>query len=366
VLKKLLFDNLFAKIVALLVSVLLWFYVSEQHQFEERLSVPLRLENIPEELTVLGDVPAFVEVLVRGQGRFLRHRVKGLYIAVDMSGATKGRYLRRFTPADVDIPLEEDVEVLEIVQPGLLKADLDRVAVKSVPVIPTTENAPAAGYARVGSAVVNPEEVTIRGAESIVSGVSSLRTEPISLRNASRMVVSRAKVDLGGLERVVCDPEQVAVAIPVEKLEDLTLASAPVVADADTSEWRVRWQPETISAVLNGPVSLMVGLRDVPPVVHVDASVLSAGRYFFDLSVNDRGTLTLVSREPEMAPPDSTDTTSSGGTAEPPPREPIELKVSFELPGGVSVTEVSPSRFHIVVEERNPRMDEDGLLLPAS
>ncbi|GEM_PF-2388947 len=365
-LKKLLFDNLFAKILALLVSVLLWFYVSEQQQFQERLSVPLRLENIPETLTLLGDVPEDVEVLVRGQGRFLRHRVRGLYVALDMSGATQGRYLRRFTPADVTVPLEEDVEILEILSPGILKADLDEVAVKSVPVIPTTESTPARGYARVGSPVVNPEEVTIRGAESIVSGVNSLRTEAISLRNASRMVVARAKVDLGGLERVRCEPEQVAVALPVEKLEDLTLASILVAANTDTSSWRVRWQPEHIEAVLSGPVSLMVGLRDVPPVLRVDASSLEAGRYFFDLSVDGRGRMTLLSREPEPAPPDSSDTTGSIGMTDAPPGEPIELGVSFDLPEGVSVSEVSPSRFHIVVEERSPTRDEDELLLPAS
>jgi len=366
VLKKLLFDNLFAKVLALLVSVLLWFYVSEQQQFQERFSVPLRLENIPENLTLLGDVPEDVEILVRGQGRFLRHRVRGLYVALDMSGATQGRYLRRFTPADVTVPLEEDVEVLEILAPGILKADLDEIAVKSVPVIPTTESAPARGYARVGSPVVNPEEVTIRGAQSIVSGVNSLRTEAISLSNASRMVVARAKVDLGGLERVRCEPEQVAVALPVEKLESLTLAAVPVVADADTSLRRIRWQPEEIEIVLNGPVSLMVGLRDAAPDLRVDASSLETGRYFFDLTVERRGRLSLVSREPEPAPPDSSDTTASGGVTEVSPGEPIKLGVSFDLPEGVSVSEVIPSRFHIVVEERSSLMEEDGLLLPAS
>jgi YbbR domain-containing protein len=361
-----LFDNLFAKILALVVSVLLWFYVSEQQQFEERFSVPLRLENIPEDLTLLGEVPTEVEVLVRGQGRFLRHRVRGLVLAVDLSGAAEGRYIRRLTPADVTVPLEEDVEVLEIIAPGLLKAEIDRVTVRSVPVVPTTESVPARGYARVGSPVVNPEQVMIRGAESIVSSVNSLRTEPISLSGATRMVVARARVDLGGLTRVLCEPEQVAVALPVEKIESLTLSGVQVTVEADTTQWNVRWQPEEVGTVLEGPVSLMVGLRDAPPALNVKGEALTAGRYFFDLEIDRRGRITLSSREPEPVPPDSTDTTRVADAA-PPPSEPITLRVSFDLPEGVRPSEVNPSRFHIVVEERVEGAPEQGeIVLPAS
>ncbi|MCK4545977.1 MAG: hypothetical protein KAW17_00920 [Candidatus Eisenbacteria sp.] len=364
-LKRILFENLFAKTLALVVSLVLWFYVSEQQQFEERFMVPLSLENIPEELTLLGEVPQEVEVLVRGQGRFLRHRVRGLYLAVDLAGASEGRYIRRLTPADVTVPLEEDVEILDILSPGLLKAELDRVAIRSVPVIPTTESEPASGYARVGSPVVNPEQVMIRGAESIVSGVNSLRTEPISLAGATRMVVARARVDLGGLERVRCEPEQVAVALPVEKIETMTLAAVRVEVDADTVQWHLRWQPEEVEVILQGPVSLMVGLRDSPPALSVDGRAMTVGRYFFDLSLDRRGKITLVSREPEPALPDTVDSVSV--VEAPPPSEPITLQVSFDLPDGVRPSGINPARFHIVVEAWvEGEAGEDQLVIPAS
>jgi len=361
VLKRLLFENLFAKILALLVSVLLWFYVTEQQVFQETLSVPLRLENIPESLILLGDVPEEVEVLVQGQGRFLRHRVRGLYMALDMAGASKGRYVRRLTAADVTVPVEEDVEVLEVVQPSTLSADLDRAATKTVPVLPATESSPASGYARVGAAVVNPETVTIRGAESVVAGVNSLRTEPISLRDANRMVVARAKVDLGGLERVRCDPEQVAVALPVEKIEAITLGRVAVAAMVDTTRWEVRWDPEEVETIVRGPVSALVGLRETLSAMQIDARPLTAGRYFFDLKVEDDGGMALARREPEPTLPDSTDTTAVLEPVAPP--EPIRLEVTFDLPTGVRVSEVTPSQFHIVVEELGRSVPEAGELL---
>lgn len=364
-LKRLLFDNLFAKILALVVSVLLWFYVTEKQTFQETMAVPLHLENIPEELILLGDTPANVRIVLQGQGHFLRHRVRGLHLTLDMSGAEKGRYIRRLTPADVSIPLEEAVEVLEIVTPQLLTADLDQLTVKSVPVIPATEHSPASGYARVGSPVVNPERVAIRGAESIVAGVSSLRTEPISLRGATRMVVARASVDLGGLERVQCEPGQVAVALPVEKIETLSLANIDVVVETDTTRWRIRWQPEEVEIVLEGPVSFLVGVRDVPPVMRIPASPLGAGRYFFDLTIDVETGVRLVSREPEPSVADSSDTTGIVGPTL--PVEPIHLGVAMDLPEGVSVTRVTPDRFHIVVEDVSNASGEEGeLILPAS
>jgi len=364
-LKRLLFENLFAKILALVVSVLLWLYVTEQQTFQETMGVPLRLENIPEDLTLLGDAPGTDQIVLQGQGHFIRHRARGLHLTLDMSGAEKGRYIRRLTPADVSVPLEEAVEVLEIVAPQLLTAELDHLAIKSVPVVPATEHSPASGYARVGSPVVNPEVVAIRGAESIVAGVSSLRTEPISLRGATRMVVARARVDLGGLERVHCEPGQVAVALPVEKIETLTLANIDVVAETDTTRWKTRWQPEEVEIVLEGPVSFLVGVRDVPPVMHIPASSLEAGRYFFDLTVDAETGIRLVSREPEPAVADSSDTTAIVGPTL--PVEPILLDVTMDLPEGISVIVVTPDRFHIVVEDVNEESVEEGdLILPAS
>ena len=99
---------------------------------------------------------------------------------------------------------------------------------------------------------------------------------------------------------------------------------------------------------------------------HGRIGLLQEGRYFFDLTMENTGALRLVSREPERAPPDSSDSTASDGVTEVVPQDPVELGVSFDLPEGVSVSDVIPSRFHIVVEERNSSQEEDGLLLPAS
>jgi YbbR domain-containing protein len=280
---------------------------------------------------------------------------------VDLSDADQGRYVRSLTPADVTVPLDEDVEVLSVRSPTQLKADLDRVAVRRVHVAATAQHDPAGGFARVGAAVVNPDTVTIRGAESLVSGIQSLQTEPISLGGATRMVVARAKVDLGGLQRVTCDPEQVAVAIPVEKVEALTLANVRVRANADTTRWSVRCVPDVVEVGLTGPLSLMAGLRDRPPAMHIDVSRLGAGRYFFDVSVEKSGRVRLLPRDsvgPLAGVPDSLRT---------PEREPgaRSLDAWIALPEGVFVARVDPYRFHIVVQQRGPRRDE-GVPVPTS
>ena len=62
--RKLLFDNWGIKLVSLGLSLTLWFYVTSKGKTEMTLTVPLELRNIPQGMTVVGDVAGSLEMRV--------------------------------------------------------------------------------------------------------------------------------------------------------------------------------------------------------------------------------------------------------------------------------------------------------------
>ena len=54
------------KVLSLGLALLLWMVVSGEETVERGLRIPLELQQIPNGLEVLGDVPATIDVRVRG------------------------------------------------------------------------------------------------------------------------------------------------------------------------------------------------------------------------------------------------------------------------------------------------------------
>src|SRR4249920_2624400 len=87
------------KLLALGVAVLLWMIVSGEETVERGLRVPLELQQVPAGLELLGEVPATVDVRVRGASGTLSRVGTGDVIAVlDLRGARAGRRLFPLTP----------------------------------------------------------------------------------------------------------------------------------------------------------------------------------------------------------------------------------------------------------------------------
>lgn len=172
------FRHLGLKAIAVGVAVLLWFAVGGEKIVERSLRAPLELQNVPEGLEVVGDAPGAIDVRVRGLSTVLGQLSAGDVVAVlDLSTARPGRRLFHLAPDHVRVPFGVEVTY---VGPGTLPLVFERSAVKVVPVVPSVEGQPAAGYA-VERVTVNPAEVEVVGPESVLRELKQAATEPVAL-----------------------------------------------------------------------------------------------------------------------------------------------------------------------------------------
>src|SRR5947207_841084 len=186
------FRHLGLKVLSLVLALLLWMVVSGEETVERGLRVPLELQQVPAGLELTGEVPATVDVRVRGASGTLSRVSTGDVVSVlDLRSARSGRRLFPLTPDQVRVPF--GVEVVQV-QPSALAMAFEPSASRQVPVEPAVDGRPAPGYV-VGAMIADPKNVEVIGPESAVRRVTEALTEPVSVFGARDRV--RQTVTLG-------------------------------------------------------------------------------------------------------------------------------------------------------------------------
>jgi len=183
------------KVLSVALAVLLWMTVAGEETVERGLRVPLELQQMPGGLEVLGDVPATVDVRVRGASGSLSRVGPGDVVAVlDLKSARSGRRLFPLTPDQVRVPF--GVEVVQLL-PSTIALQFEVTSSREVPIVPAVDGRPAAGYA-VGQMIAEPKTVEVVGPETAVESATEVLTEPIPVTGAKTNV--RQAVTLGLLD----------------------------------------------------------------------------------------------------------------------------------------------------------------------
>jgi YbbR domain-containing protein len=172
------FRHLGLKVLAIILASVLWFTVAGEHVVERSLRVPLAVRNLPPNLEIVGDLPAAVDVRVRGSAAQLSRLDSGDVVAMlDLATARTGSRLFHLRTDEVRAPYGIDVAQ---VMPPSISLSLENSIRRTVPIVPATDGDPAHGFV-VGRMSAEPATVQIIGPESHVRDVASATTEPIEI-----------------------------------------------------------------------------------------------------------------------------------------------------------------------------------------
>jgi YbbR domain-containing protein len=189
------FGNIWLKLLSLGLALMLWMVVSGEETVERGLRVPLELTQVPNGLELLGDVPATVDVRVRGASGALSRVAAGDVVAVlDLHTAQSGRRLFPLTPEQVRVPF--GVAIMQVL-PSAVTMTFEPSASRDLPIMPAVDGRPAPGYV-VGPLAAEPQTVEIIGPESAVKRATEVVTEPVSVAGARTHV--KQSVILGVLD----------------------------------------------------------------------------------------------------------------------------------------------------------------------
>jgi YbbR domain-containing protein len=173
------------KLLSVALAALLWLVIAGEETVERGLRVPFELQQMPEGLELLGELPATVDVRVRGASGTLGRVTPGDIVTVlDVRGARPGQRLFHLTQDQVRAPA--GVEVLQVTPPTVTMV-FEVTASKRLPIVPALDGRPAAGYV-VGPVGVEPSTVEVVGPKSAVARATAATTEPIAMAGANTTV----------------------------------------------------------------------------------------------------------------------------------------------------------------------------------
>ncbi len=188
------FGNFWLKLLSLGLALLLWMVVSGEETVERGLRVPLELTQVPAGLELLGDVPATVDVRVRGASGTLSRVGTGDVVAVlDLHMAQSGRRLFPLTPDQVRVPF--GVSIVQVT-PSAVTMAFEPSASREVPIVAALEGRPAPGFIVVGPLAVDPARVEVIGPDSAVKRATEVVTEPVSVEGAKAQIRQTAVLGL--------------------------------------------------------------------------------------------------------------------------------------------------------------------------
>jgi YbbR domain-containing protein len=293
------FRHLGLKVLAIALATVLWLTVAGEHIVERTLRVPLAVRNLPTTLEIEGDLPAAVDVRVRGSASQLSRLDPGEVVAMlDLTGARPGSRLFHLRTDEVRVPYGVAVEQ---VMPPSLSLSLEKSAQRTIPVVPATDGEPAAGFV-VGRISATPATVQIVGPESHVREVSQATTEPVEIDGRRERVRDVVTVGVADSSVRLVEPQSAEVVVEIQL--------APV--EREVSGVPVRWRnlgqglvaprvvPEVARVTIRGQRDALGAVQPDSIDAFVDLSGLGPGRYILRVQVDPSQEFGVGSVEPTV------------------------------------------------------------------
>lgn len=293
-LRALLFEDWTLKVLALLITLGLWYAVTTQ-----RAPATVRLRAVPLDFVLpegveIGNDPVDeVDVTLEGsQGKLAELNARNLVARADLSDLRTGDRVARLSNRNVAMDLPDGIRIVDIT-PRSITLHLEPVVERVVAVEARFEGAPPEGYVR-GAVQVVPQGVRVRGPESHVRSVQKIYTETISLEGQREsLTLPQAAVDIPD-QKVV--PLEAAVAVRVEIAEQTDVRRLTNVGVRSAAGGQAA--PQTAAVTLRGPRSVVGSLStdDLKIVVEVGEDGQTTPR--LSLPPSAAGRVELVSINP--------------------------------------------------------------------
>ena len=256
-LRALLFEDWTLKVMALVITLGLWYAVTTQRA---PATVRLRAVQIdfvlPEGVEIGNDPLDEVDVtLVGSQGKLAELNARNLVARADVTDLRPGDRVARLSAKNVLMDLPEGVRIVEIM-PRSITLHLETVVEREVPVEARFEGSPPEGF-RQGAAQVAPASVRVRGPESHVRAVERAYTETISLAGQREtLLLPQVAVDIPDHKVTPLDPT-VSVRVEIgEEQSERRFANVPVLSSSAASV-----SPASAAVTLRGPRWVVEALR---------------------------------------------------------------------------------------------------------
>ena len=269
-LKDYILENTGLKVLALLITAVLWLSVASRPVAQVTLrNVPILFQNLPESpnLEVTDTDAPSAQVYLEGPRDIVDSiRPTEITVFADMRAVEPGVRVKQLTVDTGRLP----ASVKAVVDPREIRVRVERVIEKDVPVKPRFDGEPPPGFELIGWQIV-PPTVRIGGAESRVHDINEVSTETVRLSGHTEPMTENVAIDIGSANVNLSDqsPRKVTLSVVIsEQRKERTLSGLPVTLINAPGGAKAR--PATVTVTLYGPRSLVDAITPDDVTVAVD------------------------------------------------------------------------------------------------
>lgn len=250
-----LLDNIWLKLLALVMGLLVWFHVATEKVYTYQIRLPVTKIDHREDLTLATMPPDSVLVTVAAKGKQLvQDSWQRSGIRINIAKLNAGRHTINLTPENTYLySPRKNVALEEVISPSQIELNLDTRASMKVPVRPDIIASAEDGFAVVRVIEPIPREVVLTGPRSVVRQVKTLSTEHKELDGLRNRVTVRAAVAVPDGYAMHVDPDSVTLEIDVVPVKTRVYDNLPVVVYHVPPSVNVTTNPPTVRVELTGP-----------------------------------------------------------------------------------------------------------------
>ncbi|HHS12897.1 MAG TPA: hypothetical protein ENN03_03905 [bacterium] len=267
------FENYRVKIFSAALAVIVWFFVVTDNSYFHVLSVPLHLINKPDDYILKTPVPSSVKVKFEGKGKdliLLEYRDKG--IELDLHNIRRETVFPLTAEMVQNIPSDLNVKPVGIVEPESIRVELDRFAVKRVPVRSDLTLNLLDGYIQVGKIQFRPDSIEVSGPRSLVNPISEVFTDSREYSGLVKDLKGRMDLRLPDESMLNFSHERVRFLVDIQRRGEIRFTEIPIHVTGVPANLRVVAVPSTLSLTVEGGVEILSRLKKEDIVATIDYS----------------------------------------------------------------------------------------------
>jgi len=291
--------RLFVFLIFVIIATIFWFLNQLEQEYETNVTLPVRYTNFPEDKILVNDLDKYFDIRVKGFGyKLLEYKISNKFLpfVIDVNSITMRMYSRkdyvkfyaltRNLSDKIEQQLSSELQIITI-EPDTLFFDFaDRIH-KKVPVVSRVKPLPASQYMIKDQILINPDSITISGANPIIDTINQVYTKKVEINDLTQNF--QEFVAIQRYDNVDYSDEKVKISITIEKFTEGNL-KVPLKVKNVPDSLILRTFPDEIS------VSYFVALSDYDKVLpqFFDAEV-----DYNDININNNKVKVRVTNWPD-------------------------------------------------------------------
>ena len=250
-----LLENVWLKVLALIMGLLIWFHVATDKTYNYELYLPLVQIDLTDSLTLTKNPPDSFLVSVSAKGKqLLRKKWRSDGIRISALGLAVGEHSVNLSTNNAFIGASTDnVTLEEIILPAQITLSIDSIGTITVPVTSDVDAEPDEGFAVSFPMTVEPSKVTLRGAKSQLKRFGTILTEKTRLNGLRNDVTMRLALVTPPTFGVTINPDSVTVSLEVIPIKTRVFGEVPIVIYNVPPGLVVIAEPASVTIELTGP-----------------------------------------------------------------------------------------------------------------